>query len=114
MGHMNFTDLFINLIAAAAFLGYLTFMIVYATRNWRSTDPGKAVMYAIAGINAVLLMVTIHLFTGPYPGIEIVRVVVYGALAITSWSLVATLARSIRKGPDMDLRKLFSKKDKKP
>lgn len=90
-------DIVINSIAGAAFLGFLVFMLLYATfSQWRSTPAGRSLMYAIGSLNLVVLMATVHLFVGMYPGVEFVRAAVYGLLFLAAWRLVVTLVRVLR------------------
>lgn len=110
MNHMSPLDLFVNIIAACAFLGFLTFVIIYSTRDWRATDPGRSLMYAIGSLNLVVLLNTVHLFTGRYPGIEFVRIPVYSLLLFTAWRLVYSLVRTIRNNEEIDTRKIFTRK----
>lgn len=92
-------DLIPNLIAATAFVGAVVFIAVYATRSkWRATAPGKALMYWVISFAGLILMNTIHLYTGRYAGIEFVRIVVYTALTLSVWRLVFTLIRILRVG----------------
>ena len=99
MAHMNPLDLVINAISGAAFLGFLTFIVIYAIQsNWRATNAGRSLMYAIGALNLVVLLNTIHLFTGPYPGIQFVRIPVYVTLVVAAWHLVYTLVRTLKNG----------------
>lgn len=86
-----------NTLAAFAFLGAVTFVVIYASfANWRLTAPGRALMYWVASFALLILMNTIHLATGRYTGIEFVRIIVYGFLATSVWRLVATLVHILR------------------
>ena len=112
MNHMSVLDIIINAIAAGAFVGFLVFVIIYSTRDWRLTDPGRSLMYAIGSLNLVVLLNTVHLFTGRYPGIEFVRIPVYTLLFFTAWRLVYSLVKTIRQGNDIEPVKLFAPKTK--
>lgn len=106
-------DIVNNSIAAGAFVGFLTFVVIYSTRNWRATPPGRSLMYAIGSLDLVVLMNTVHLFTGRYQGILVVRTIVYGLLFYTAWRFVHTLVKSIRGGNTLDVHLLFERKEKK-
>jgi len=41
-------------------------------------------MYALSALSLVVLLNTIHLFTGRYTGIEFVRIIVYTTLLVTA------------------------------
>ena len=107
-------DLVPNLIAAGAFLGAVTFIAVYATwSNWRATAPGRALMYWVVAFSALILMNTIHLYTGRYSGIEFVRIVVYSSLFWAVWRLVFTLVVILRGGNPITLQTFVSPKKEK-
>ena len=92
-------DIVPNIIAAAVFIGALIFIIVYASfSNWTKTGPGRALMYWAISFDALILMNTIHLATGRYPGIEFVRMVVYSALLWSVIRLVTSLVAILREG----------------
>ena len=113
MNHMGVLDLIVNAIAGGSFLGFLTFVIIYSKRNWRSTAPGRALMLAVTGLCVTLLTNTVHLFTGRYPGIEFVRMPVYLFLFFAAWNLVYTVVHSIRQGDEIEPKRLFSRKEKR-
>jgi hypothetical protein len=105
-------DIVPNIIAGLAFVGAVLFVVVYATwANWRATAPGRALMYWVAAFALLILMNTIHLATGRYPGIEFVRITVYGFLLATIWRLVLTLVRILRDGKPITLDTWLRKKD---
>jgi hypothetical protein len=107
-------DLIPNAIAAVSFVGAMTFVLVYATwSNWRATQPGKALMYWVISFSGLILMNTIHLYTGRYPGIEFVRITVYTALALSVWRLVLTLVRITRGGNPITVSTFVKPKEKK-
>jgi hypothetical protein len=107
-------DIVVNLLAAGAALGFLAFVVIYgAFSNWRATPPGRSVMYVLGSLDAITIMLTIHLFTGPYPGIEFVRIVVYGALLVSSWRLVTTLVQILRGGDAITVNTLVEPKQQK-
>lgn len=114
---MNWTsplDVIVNIEAAGAALGFLVFVIIYASfSNWRATPPGRALMFAIASLDLVSVMVTVHLFTGPYPGIEFVRIVVYGCLLAAAWGLVRALVAILATGEVITVATLVEPRPKK-
>lgn len=86
-----------NLIALGVFIGVVTFVVIYATRaNWRLTAPGRALMYWAGAFGLLVLMNTIHLWTGRYAGIEFVRICVFTLLFFAVWRLVWALLRILR------------------
>jgi hypothetical protein len=90
-----------NTLAAFAFLGAVAFVVIYASfANWRETAPGRALMYWVASFGLLILMNTIHLATGRYPGIEFVRIAIYGFLFVSVWRLVFTLIHILRGNGD--------------
>lgn len=106
-------DIIVNVIAAGAFLGFLVFVIVYMTfSNWRATAPGRALMYAVGALDLVVLMNTVHLFTGRYMGIEFVRIPVYLILLLSSWRLVWTLIEILHGGQAITVRSFVEPKHK--
>lgn len=105
-------DLIPNLLAGGAFLGAITFVAVYARyANWRATRPGKALMYWVIAFAALILMNTVHLATGRYPGIEFVRIVVYFSLGLAIWRLVWTLIMILWEGRPITLETFLVKKE---
>ena len=104
-----------NLIAAGVFVGAITFVIIYGTQSrWRTFAPGRALMYWVASFSLLVLMNTIHLATGPYPGIEFVRIFVYGTLLLSVWRLVFALLHILKNGEPIDTDTFIKKKDDKP
>jgi hypothetical protein len=112
-GQFSPLDIVPNILAAGAFLGAVTFVIVYARySNWRATPPGKALMYWVAAFAVLILMNTIHLATGRYPGIEFVRIGVYFGLGLAIWRLLWVLIAILREGRPITLETfLIRKKD---
>ncbi|PPF64529.1 hypothetical protein C5E11_03820 [Clavibacter michiganensis] len=107
-------DLIPNIIAGLAFVGAVSFILIYATwSNWRATAPGKALMYWVISFSGLILMNTIHLYTGRYPGIEFVRIIVYTALTLSVWRLVATLIRITRGGIPITVSTFVTSKKEK-
>lgn len=108
-----------NLIALGVFFGAVTFVVVYAVfANWRLTAPGRALMYWVGAFSLLVLMNTVHLWTGRYPGIEFVRILVYSLLFVAVWRLVYTLIRILRQNPDgatpkqINIQTFFERKTK--
>lgn len=107
-------DVIVNVLAGGAFLGFLVFVIVYMTfSNWRATAPGRALMYAVGALDLVVLLNTVHLFTGRYPGIEFVRIPIYVLLLLASWRLVWTLVAILRVGQPITVRSFVAPKPTK-
>lgn len=103
-----------NIIAAGVFVGALTFVIIYGTQSkWRTFAPGRALMYWVASFALLVLMNTVHLAVGKYPGIEFVRIAVYGSLFLSVWRLVFALLHILRDGEPIDTQTFIKKKDKK-
>lgn len=106
-------DIIPNLIAGGACLGALFFVLIYASfSNWRKTAPGRSLMYAVASLAGLLMMNTIHLATGRYPGIQFVRIVVYTALFISIWRLVYALVQILRDGQPITLQSFIDRTPK--
>jgi|GEM_PF-3058337 len=106
-------DLVPNLLAAGTFLGAIAFVAIYATfANWRLTGPGRALMYWVGSFALLVLMNTIHLATGRYPGIEFVRIFIYGLLFFTIWQLVWTLIRTLRAGKPITIQTFIDRRTK--
>jgi len=107
-------DIIVNSIAGIAFLGYLSFIIIYASfANWQATPAGRALMYAIGSLNLVVLLNTVHLFTGPYDGQVFVRMPVYTLLAFSAWHLVKTLVVTIVGGYPITVETFYQEREKK-
>lgn len=100
-----------NVVALFTFIGAVTFVVIYATRsNWRLTAPGRALMYWVAAFALLVLMNTIHLATGRYPGIEFVRTAVFLFLCIAVWRLVYTLIRILGDGNEITIQTFIKEK----
>lgn len=109
--HLTPLDWVVNAIAGGAFLGFLVFILIYvAFANWRSTAPGRALMYAIGSLNVMVLMATVHLFTGRYPGIEFVRSTVYLLLLFSAWRLVWVLVKILLQGQPITVETFVQRK----
>lgn len=101
-----------NAIAGLVFVGALAFVVIYGTQSkWRTFAPGRALMYWVASFALLILMNTIHLATGPYPGIEFVRIFVYSTLLLSVWRLVFALLAILRQGEQIDTDTFIQKKD---
>lgn len=97
-------DVIPNAEAGIVFLVTLTFIVIYAKySNWTKTAPGKALMLWAVSFDGLILMNTIHLATGRYPGITAVRILVYGALIFSVCYLVHSLIRILRDGESITL-----------
>lgn len=103
-----------NVIAGLVFVVSVAFIVIYSVwSNWRETAPGRALMYWVSAFATLILMNTIHLATGRYPGIVAVRILVYGFLLTSAVRLVWTLIDIQRNGRSIDLRALFRPKNPK-
>lgn len=106
-------DMVPNLLALGTFIGAVAFVAIYATfANWRLTAPGRALMYWVGAFAVLVLMNTVHLATGRYPGIEFVRICVYGVLFFTIWRLVWTLVHILRDGRPITIQTFIDRKEK--
>lgn len=102
-----------NFIAGAGALSAWIFVAVYATfSKWRATTPGKSLMGAMAALASLLTMNTIHLITGPYVGINGVRVLAYTVLLVSIWRLTFALIGVLRAGRRPILHPFLSRKDR--
>lgn len=73
--------------AIALFVGYY-----YFGSPWRKLLAGRSLMYFACALLGITLNVLFTLFLGPdYPGRELVRILIYGGVFITSWRLFFTL-----------------------
>jgi uncharacterized membrane-anchored protein len=81
--------LFAGLPALAAFV------ILYATRSpWRSTEPGRAVMYLASSLMVVYILAAVNAIFGqdwPYRGV--LRFLIYAVVSSTFYRLLFTLIR---------------------
>ena len=102
-----------NILLGASLVGLGVFAGTYARfADWRKTRPGRALMYLIMSMIAVLAMAFAHLITGIYPGIEFVRFAVYGFFTFAVWFNVRSLYQQLKIDPLYFLR--VRKKEEKP
>lgn len=89
-----------NVLLAATLGGLVMFAITYANNSdWKKTRPGRALMYMVTAMIGVLAMAFAHLITGPYPGMEFVRLGVYGYMTFSVFNILAALYKSLRVNP---------------
>lgn len=85
------------MVGGIAVLSWL-FVILYGVRSdWRSTQPGRAIMYAMASLALFTSQVTVTVWMTDYPFRSEVRGVLYTFLALMLLNLVVTLLLSQRK-----------------
>lgn len=97
---MHWLNLVPNVLLGIALIGLVVFAFTYSKfADWRSTPPGRGLMYMIASMSAVLMMAFTHLITGPYVGMDIVRMAVYGALTGSVWNMVRVLYNELKLDP---------------
>lgn len=82
-----------NILLAGSLVGMVVFTVTYAkSADWRVTPAGRALMYLILSMIAILTMAFAHLLWGAdYPLADFVRVAVYGAFFGSVWRLVSVL-----------------------
>lgn len=94
-----------DVLVVLAGVGAMTFAASYATFfNWRKTAPGRALMYFVLSLIALVG----RSFFGRWFGADNwwwqpLTVVVLGAVAATIWLLVIVLWRNYRRGDDRPL-----------
>lgn len=87
------------LVAVGAVLGW-TFVALYRRYDWRATDEGRHVMGFTLMVAIILsLAVEVRVF-GPYPGLQIVAMLMYGWLVYLLASRVRLLLRANRNRPN--------------
>lgn len=69
------------------------FIAIYGTRRWRKYPGGRAVMWFVISLEALILLAVIGNWIPQWQGLskELLRDVVYGFIAFTSTRLVWTL-----------------------
>lgn len=85
---------FAGIRAAGSFVFMLTtitclaFCALYSRSRWRSTGPGRAVMYIVASFGAVGLMVCVQLlFKGDWAGKDQLRMAVYLSVTLSLYNV---------------------------
>ena len=87
-------------LIAVSLAGLIVFMVTYARHaHWRSTPPGRAIMYLATSVGLVLALTIINAFVGPYFGAEILALAVLAVMAFTIWRLVYVLYTSLKIDP---------------
>lgn len=86
-------DVVPNILLGGSLLGMVVFSVTYArAADWRSTPAGRALMYLVLSMIAILTMAFAHLAWGAdYALADFVRIGVYGAFAMSVWRLVGVL-----------------------
>jgi len=110
---LTWLDVVADLALLGGALGIVVFWLAYALLfRWRSTAAGQAIFAFTGSLLLVLVLVLVGRVTGgDYPGRDLVRVVAYGSCFITSWGLVAVLARGwLRGNRPLDLHERESAK----
>jgi hypothetical protein len=101
-------DIIPNVLALLVFTMTLLFIFIYARySNWTKTAPGTALMLWAVTFDVLILMNTIHLATGRYPGIVAVRILVYGLVLLSVSYLVYALIHILRDGQPITLSTFF-------
>lgn len=70
------------------------FVVLYSFRNWRSNAYGRALMYSKLSLVALVdLSLTTALFGPEWPGRELVRVLLFGAILASQTRLLVLLIK---------------------
>lgn len=81
------------LVAIGAVLAW-AFVLLYRRVDWRATGEGRHIMGFTLMVAIILsLAVEVRVF-GPYPGLQIVAMLLYGWLVYLLWSRVRLLWRA--------------------
>lgn len=84
-----------DIAASIGAVGTYVFIAIYASRPWRSTRAGRALMYRTVALAALLSLNVAAIWLGTdYWGRLTFRLVVYVGLAWTIWYLTFVLWRS--------------------
>lgn len=86
------------LAAVGALLMWGTAFGMRFLSRWDLTEAGKNYLYVNISFAALLTMNTVHLFVKDYPGITIVRTLVYGGLAVAAYRIGRTVWKGIFAG----------------
>lgn len=71
----------------------LIFCAVYIRSRWRSTSPGRAIMYIMGSFGLVGLVVCSALFLGTeYPGRDQIRMATYLCVALAVYNVSLTMS----------------------
>lgn len=95
---MTLVDLVADWVLLAGGLGALVFVCLYGFfLNWRETPAGRAILaFVVSLIGVLALVVTAKLTGGDYPLRDVLRLVIYGGVFVTSWRLVVVLVQAWR------------------
>lgn len=93
-------DVLGNYLLLAAGIVVFLFAVVYFTFfGWRKTPGGKAIMYFVTGLVALLLhSIATRFLAGDFPYRDVLRAVVYAYLLITASGLLLNLVLTWRRG----------------
>ena len=84
-------------VIVAALLSF-AFAALYTRSDWRSTRPGRSVMYLILALASVLTLGAITSCLGEdWPGRQHTRAVVFGALIVTLVGMLTALHQAQRR-----------------
>lgn len=94
-----------NLLLLTAIPPANLFVVFYAWRSpWRELMAGRSLMYVFAALSATLDQIALSVWIGPdYPGRYPIRVILYGAIAVTFWRMFWTLLHIQSRRADGDL-----------
>lgn len=95
---MTFLDVMADYLLLAGGLGALVFIVLYSGfMDWRATPAGRAILAFMVSLVSVLGLILASRFTGgDYPFRDVLRLVLYGAVFVTSWRLVFVLISAWR------------------
>lgn len=81
-----------ELIGLTALIAILLFAVTYQTRaDWKSTRPGRAIMYLARGLAATILLLILTGFVHFGPWRWVAEIVVYAPMAWACWNLYYSL-----------------------
>ena len=90
----QFGNVMVCFVAALSWL----FCLLYGVRSdWRATQPGRSIMYAVASLGAVTTQVSLSLWWQDYPLRADLRAVIYTGLALTVLNMIVVLLLSQRR-----------------
>lgn len=102
---LEITDPIADVGIIFAFVAAVVFVVSYASFfNWRLTAAGRSLMYFVIALLSVALLSFLGRWLGPeYWGREILRPVVWWAVAATATRLTWVLWTSSRQGHSLDI-----------
>jgi len=81
-----------KILAVSMSVMSLCFIILYGTRsNWRATREGRALMYLTIGFTATVLITASARLFSPFPGLDLLRFLIFAAFVMTEIHITATL-----------------------